>query len=112
LLVAGHVSAAARHEQRRVVPSKVPIVVYRVEGHSTFFCLWQATLLRASVVSELFRRKTGKEVIFLKRAVCVVIMLLHLILLLAACGGGGSGGDSDPGSSNWDEMQWDSGNWA
>ena len=44
----------------------------------------------------------------------VVIIVLLVPLLLAACGGGGSGGStSDPAEgSNWDQMEWNRGEWA
>ncbi len=39
-----------------------------------------------------------------------------LVLLLAACGGGGGGSDGapapDPVKNQWDQMNWDQGQWA
>jgi hypothetical protein len=46
------------------------------------------------------------------------IPVLALLVLLSACGGGGGGSRSTPPapppapSSNWDQMNWDSGVWA
>ena len=37
------------------------------------------------------------------------------LMMLAACGGGGGGkppADPPAGSSNWDSMKWNEGNWA
>lgn len=44
------------------------------------------------------------------------VLLLGLLLGLTACGGGG-GGDAGPPPpppvlNTWDQMTWDSGNWA
>jgi hypothetical protein len=42
-------------------------------------------------------------------------LLLFCSLVLVGCGssGGGGGDDETPtGSSNWDEMKWDQGNWS
>ena len=51
-----------------------------------------------------------------KRRLTVVSMLFVLVTLAGCGGGGGGGGGGAPptptGSSNWDALVWDQGNWS
>ncbi len=47
-----------------------------------------------------------------KKALACGILFTFCAVLLAACGGGGNNPNPSVGSSNWDQMIWDTNTWG
>ncbi|MCK5237766.1 MAG: hypothetical protein KAR06_12380 [Deltaproteobacteria bacterium] len=47
---------------------------------------------------------------FSARSLLLMLVLIFTAFLITGCGGSSGGGT--PGSSNWDEMQYDNDNWG